>query len=256
MVFFTVIIALLLAGIGAVHAENELDIGFAPGDCQSIRFDHARYSVCSFDPGQHDIRIYHSSEAGRIYGSFTALESDLSIHGTELLFAMNGGMYHRNRDPVGLYVESGQQLSDINRNEGPGNFHLMPNGVFYMLDGQGGVLETEVYINARISPNFATQSGPMLVIDGALHPRFLVDGTSKNIRNGVGVRDDGVVMFVLSEERVNFHSFGRVFRDRLHIRNALYLDGSVSRMFHAASARHDYGRRMGPIVGVTPKPAP
>ena len=30
--------------------------------------------------------------------------------------------------------------------------------------------------------------------------------------------------------RVNFHDFGRLFRDRLGVPNALYLDGKVSRL--------------------------
>ncbi len=244
-------VAVMLVSAVASHAENELDMGFASGSCQSIRYNQASYSVCSFEPAQHFVRLYHTSSQGQIYGRFKTLAEDLNRHGATLLFAMNGGMYHSTREPVGLYVENGKEISALNTNEGPGNFHLMPNGVFYVKDGQGGVLESQAYSKAKLNVDYATQSGPMLVIDGELHPRLLPDGTSKKKRNGVGVHANGTVRFLLSEEPVNFYSFASVFRDILDIQNALFLDGTVSKIYHKDSMRHDTGRFMGPIIGVT-----
>ena len=91
----------------------------------------------------------------------------------------------------------------------------------------------------------------MLVIDGALHPRFLPRSNSRFIRNGVGVSADGTeVIFAISNERVNFDHFGRLFRDHLKTPNALYFDGKVSRLFAPELGREDLGFPLGPMVGV------
>ena len=108
------------------------------------------------------------------------------------VLAMNAGMYHADMDPVGLYVEDGTELSGLNTDDGFGNFFLKPNGVFFIgMDGKAGLMESETYAEAGMMARFATQSGPMLVINGEIHPRFLPDGTTRYIRNGVGVREDG-----------------------------------------------------------------
>ena len=90
----------------------------------------------------------------------------------------------------------------------------------------------------------------MLVIDGALHPRFLVDSDSRYVRNGVGVSPDGqTAWFAISDRAVTFHEFARFFRDALGARNALYFDGSISRLYAPSISRADWGSRMGPIIG-------
>ena len=55
---------------------------------------------------------------------------------------------------------------------------------------------------------------------------------------------------VISETPVNFHQFGRLFRDLLETPQALYLDGSVSRLWAPGIGRRDVGRPLGPILGV------
>jgi uncharacterized protein YigE (DUF2233 family) len=91
----------------------------------------------------------------------------------------------------------------------------------------------------------------MLVIDGDLHPRFLVDSDSRYVRNGVGVSADGhTAWFAISDRSVTFHEFGRLFRDGLKARNALYFDGSISRLYAPQVRRNDFGWSMGPIIGL------
>ena len=103
----------------------------------------------------------------------------------------------------------------------------------------------------------ATQSGPMLVIDGELHPRFLVDSTSRYVRNGVGTTADGrKAVFVISNAFVTFHEFGSFFRDALKLPQALYFDGNISRLYAPDLGRHDPGRRLGPIIGTVARKAP
>jgi uncharacterized protein YigE (DUF2233 family) len=219
--------------------------------CRAVTHDGASYTVCTFSAAEHDIRLWHTDRTDALLGSFTAVDRMLRREGARLAFAMNGGMYHDDRAPVGHYVEDGRQKVGLIEGDGPGNFGLLPNGVFCWGGGRAAVIETTVYAAARPDCRYATQSGPMLVIDGALHPRFLVKSDSTHIRNGVGVAADGVtVHFAISNERVNFHAFGRLFRDALGVPDALYLDGKVSRLYAPELERADPGWPMGPIVGV------
>ena len=111
-------------------------------------------------------------------------------------------------------------------------------------------METEAFARAALSPRAATQSGPMLVIDGNIHPRFLADGTSLQIRNGVGSLPDGRIAFAISKDPVRFNDFATLFRDRLHSRNALFLDGSISSLYAPEIRRHDRDAVMGTIIAV------
>ena len=164
---------------------------------------------------------------------------------------MNAGMYHEDRSPVGLYIEDGKQLAPLQTGEGYGNFHLLPNGVFFMEKGEAWVLSTGAYQIINRFPEHATQSGPMLVIDDKIHPKFNPDSTSFKRRNGVGVdAETGQLYFVLSDGWVTFHAFASFFRDELDCENALYLDGTISRLYAPSAGRNDVGTAMGPILGI------
>jgi len=223
------------------------------GPCETVSFESVPYLVCSFDPAADDIRLFLRDEAGAPFGQFDRLANHVASQGGSLVFAMNAGMYHEDRRPVGLYVEEEQSEMGLVKNAGPGNFGMLPNGVFWIEDGSAGVTETLAYGDrfADDPPRFATQSGPMLVVDGELHPALNPDGTSTRRRNGVGVSADGRrVVFVISDSPVNFHAFARLFRDELDVPNALYLDGAVSKVYAPALERNETGLDMGPIVGV------
>ena len=155
-----------------------------------------------------------------------------------MLFATNAGMFNSNLKPVGLYVEQGRELVHANTKSGRGNFHVMPNGVFYISADRAAVAETKAFLKQRPQADLATQSGPMLVIDGRLHPRFDRRGTSLKTRNGVGVRADGKVIFVISQEAVSFNAFARLFRDGLKCPNALFLDGGSASSLYAPTLNH------------------
>jgi uncharacterized protein YigE (DUF2233 family) len=163
---------------------------------------------------------------------------------------MNAGMFHDDYSPVGLYVEEGRQEMRLVTSDGPGNFGLLPNGVLCIGDGWARVVESRAFAANAPDCRFATQSGPMLVLDGALHPRFLEHSDSLNIRNGVGVSDDGRRMVLaISDAPVNFHHFARFFRDALGTPDALFLDGRVSRLHAPGIGRSDIGFPVGPIIG-------
>lgn len=220
--------------------------------CREMQFEGASLTACEV-AATDDLRLFHSGPSG-VLGSFNAVNGLLAETGQTLGFAMNAGMYHSDRAPVGLYVENGREISAIATREGPGNFGMLPNGVFCI--GQDfAVIESRTFKDARPDCRFATQSGPMLVINGKLHPRLIPDSDSEYIRNGVGVSADGQqAVFVISNQRINFHRFARFFRDALGLPNALYFDGKISRLYAPELGRHDAGFPMGPIVGtVVPK---
>ena len=199
-----------------------------PPKCTEIEHLSGRYTVCTFDPAQEAIRLYGAKTLGTAGATYDQLNTHLLRNGQHMPFAMNGGMYHPDYGPVGLLVEEGRQTGALNRGDAFGNFFMKPNGVFWVGDGKAGVMETEAYAKAGLAPVAATQSGPMLVIDGTIHPRFLPDATSLQIRNGVGILPDGRVAFAISSDPVRFHDFATLFRDRLQCLNALFLDGSIS----------------------------
>lgn len=219
--------------------------------CGHDTFEGLAMTVCEVDASRADLRMFLRDETGVILGQFSSVDRQLSAEGLRLAFAMNAGMYHDDRAPVGLYVENGQQEMRLVPGPGPGNFGLVPNGVFCIREGRADVFETKAFQTEKPECIYATQSGPMLVIDGALHPRFLKDGTSRYIRNGVGTSADGRrAVFVISDAPVNFHTFGRYFRDVVQVPQALYFDGKVSRLFAPQIGRSDFGFSLGPIVGV------
>ncbi len=221
----------------------------AAAPCATGSFEGVPYTYCTADPADDDIRLWHKGTDGAIYGTFERIEEAVAAEGRAVGFAMNGGMYHQDRSPVGLYVEAGREVAPIVTSDGPGNFGLLPNGVFCLQGERARIIESRAFASAGTECDYASQSGPLMVAGGQLHPRFLRDGTSKNIRNGVGVRPDGTVVFAISDAPLNFHRFARLFRDALGTPDALYIDGRVSRLYVPALGRHDLGFPLGPIVG-------
>lgn len=222
------------------------------GLCERIDHDGQGYSLCTLDAeAEPDLRLWLDDAAGQVYGDFSRVKSALP-RGEALLLAMNAGMFHADYQPVGLFVADGRRVGAVQTAASKGNFGMLPNGVFCT----GGrrpfaVIESRAFAADPPDCRLATQSGPMLVINGKLHPRFLVDASSRYIRNGVGVSADGrTAWFAISDRPVTFHEFGRLFRDGLGARDALYFDGSVSRLYAPEVGRADWGRRLGPIIGL------
>ena len=233
---------LLLTPAVSVRAES------AP--CQRVTYEQSEYTVCEVDLRRQSVRLFWKKRDGQPYGYPSALPRALGNSG-RLLFATNGGMYHPDNSPVGLYVEEGRELVRANTSAGPGNFHMRPNGVFYVTGEIAGILETRSFIKQRPQVDFATQSGPMLVIDGKVHARFDRYGGSRKYRAGVGSRDPNSVVFAVSESEVSFGEFARLFRDRLRSKNALFLDGGSATSFYSPALRRNSNfLPLGPIIGV------
>ncbi len=223
----------------------------AAAECRDATWEGAPYAICEVDMTTADLRLFLSAPGEDVaLGSFANVDNLLANEDKQLDFAMNAGMYHSDRSPVGLYVEDGREVSGVVTSAGPGNFGLLPNGVLCIREGRADVIETLRFVRDAPECSHATQSGPMLVIDGALHARFLTDSDSLYVRNGVGTTADGRrAVFVISGRPVNFHTFGRLFRDRLKLPQALYFDGNISRLYAPELGRSDAGFPLGPIIG-------
>lgn len=209
--------------------------------------DDARFFTFVAKPSE--ISLHWRDAKQQHYGSLNAVTAALEKQGKKPVFAMNGGMYMEDRRPVGLYVENGAALTKLSRNKSEGNFGWLPNGVFALRDdGKAAVVETSHYASEHVRA--ATQSGPMLLVEGVMHEGFTADSTFTAIRNGVGVLPDGRVVFVMSKQPVTFHAFASYFQ-ALGCKNALYLDGNVSRMWWPDGGARDTGGDFGVIIAVT-----
>ncbi len=217
--------------------------------CESLQSRGQRFTACSFERGAAKLEVFNLTADGNPYRYLGALAEDLKANDQRLIFAMNAGMYDENQRPIGLYIEDGQQSKKLNRRGGGGNFHLKPNGVFYVKDGKPAVVETEAFAKSGVKPDFASQSGPMLVINGKIHPKFSETGTSRKLRNGVGIDDKGKVTFVISDNAVTFWEFASLFKDDLAAKNALFFDGTVSSLYAPEVNRYDGFLPVGPMVG-------
>lgn len=216
----------------------------------------ACFDVFKVSPGSINLEIYHRID-NRTGGSIQALKSMLRRQSKKLVFATNGGMFEKNMLPVGLYVENGQEIYPLNLAPGGDtytNFYsLPPNGVFYITKGKtAGIVKKEDYAQINSDLDFATQSGPMAVINGKINPQFQKKSTSKFIRSGVGVRKDGSVLFAISQHPVNFYDFARIFLF-YGCQDALYLDGAISEMYLPEINRNQSSNEFALLIAVTEK---
>jgi uncharacterized protein YigE (DUF2233 family) len=224
--------------------------------CVERRFEGSRFMVCAYESARHELRLTSRDAQGNYLRDFEALGAILDNDIARLRFAMNAGMFNDVGAPIGLYVENGAEQHPLRLTNGPGNFHMKPNGVFWQsMDGAVHVSESEEFSETAPEARWATQSGPMLVIDGQLHPQFQRDGPSRYIRNGVGIRDEHRAYFVISAGAVSFGRFARFFRDELGCTDALFFDGAVSSLWAPSLGLRDDSHAIGPMVVVLDRPS-
>lgn len=204
------------------------------------------------DLAKQDLRLYYKDAGGKDINTFSRLKGIVEAQNKTLLFAMNGGMYMTDYAPLGLYIEEGKTIRKINRKNAKGNFYTKPNGVFYLTNDNIPVVCTTGDFKPGKNIRFATQSGPMLLINGKYHPDFKKGSLNLNIRNGVGILPDNRVVFAISNTPVNFYDFATYFK-KLGCKDALYLDGAVSEMYLPEKGLTSNYGSFGVIIGVTEK---
>jgi uncharacterized protein YigE (DUF2233 family) len=213
-----------------------------------------KITVCKVDLRNDKLGLFWSRPDGKPLRTLQALEKQVTAQQQTLRLGMNAGMYHGDMRPVGLCVIEGKEISPLNLASAPGNFFLKPNGVFALTANGPVILESNAYAAAGLNASFATQSGPMLVIEGALHPAFQQGSKNRLLRNGVGMDVESVIWLCISEEPVNFYDFASFFRDTMRCQNALFLDGTVCSLLAPELKRSDFRMDLGPMLGAL-KPA-
>ena len=227
--------------------------------CQSqdtpFSYSACRITAQALTDGRYGLKLFwQQSDSIQPLLTFDTLLATLPTDKT-LNFAMNAGMYNKDYAPIGYTVIEGKEIKSLNLKEGGGNFHLLPNGVMWW-DKSGRVQITEsnalnkLLTEDKAQPWYATQSGPMLVINNEIHPQFKPDSTSLKIRNGAGVCDDGSIQFVNSDEPVTFYQFAELFKDNLSCPNALFLDGGIASALYAPSIDKHDKKEMGVMISV------
>lgn len=221
-------------------------------ECSARNAGGTTFTACRVNLNTDQLQLFWRDDTGQPYRQFSALRDALRVKNMQLVFAANAGMYQPNFSPVGLFVAEGRELVPLNRHVGSGNFSQQPNGVFLVQGGSARVMTTEEYAGENPRPSLATQSGPMLVHKGEITTSAVMSPTSswRKIRNGVCAPSADAAVFVISESPVTFYEFASFFRDALHCREALYLDGTISSLYAPGLDREDRTSDLGPILGV------
>lgn len=199
-----------------------------------------------------NIQLYWKNDQGILINSLGNLKTYIESKKQKLIFATNAGMYKKDFSPQGLFIQNNKIITPIDTNQGTGNFYLQPNGVFYMTNENIPFINTTSNFKYTKNIKFATQSGPMLLINGQIHNAFKEGSTNLNIRNGVGILPNNQVVFAMSKQAINFYDFAKYFQN-LGCKNALYLDGFVSRTYLPEKNWIQTDGNFGVMIGVTEK---
>jgi uncharacterized protein YigE (DUF2233 family) len=200
------------------------------------------------DLENQNLQFFWKNDKDSVYNTFQNLKRHSTQNKQKMVFAMNGGMFNKDFSPQGLYIENGKLLSELDTQKtGYGNFYLQPNGIFWISTENKAYVSSTSSFEIANSIKFATQSGPMLLIDGEFHPKLTKGSKNLHIRNGVGILPDGKILFAISRERINFYDFASFFKAK-GCQNALYLDGFVSRMFLPSKGWNQLDGKFGVMI--------
>ena len=203
------------------------------------------------NPKKQSLKFYWKNKEDSIIKTFKGLKTEVENNNNELVFAMNGGMFKKDFSPQGLYIENGKIITKLDTiSKGFGNFYLQPNGVFLITENGVPIITKTQDLWVYKDVYYATQSGPMLVIDGKLHHKFNKGSSNLNIRNGVGALPNGYLLFAMSRQKINFYDFATFFKNN-GCENALYLDGFVSKTYLPSKNSKQLEGEFGVIIAET-----
>ncbi len=229
------------------------------GRAERISYLGIEFIAYWVDLESDELSLSWRDSAGKALGSFARLREHLGPRSSDLKFAINAGIFSRDYEPLGLHVEESNVLRSLNLRSvenGQVNFYMKPNGVFYLTDQTPGILESDEFARSGIRPRIASQSGPLLVRAGKIHPSFKPGSSNLHWRSGVGLTKSNQVVFVISLTAINFHDFARLFLARLACDNALYLDGDICAIYlpELGYRGEDSKSRFAGMFAVTGKP--
>ena len=245
--------ALLLAAPASAVAPEFKPLA-SSGSYASTTYKNVRYGIYQADPAQ--VSLHWKTADGSAYANLATLKRRLEQNGAHVAFLMNAGIYSQDDTPAGLWIERGQTLVPLNRKNGKGNFHIQPNGVFYIERGKARIQTSAAYRIGGHHPDWAVQSGPMLLLDGKINPRFVKDLSSPHKRNAVCTTADNRLYFILTEdydlgsEWPSFHRFAEALQ-HLGCHDALYLDGTLSGWYIPGIAGTFHWKHYVGIIAVT-----
>jgi uncharacterized protein YigE (DUF2233 family) len=219
---------------------------------RQLEFKGNKYAVVSVDLKKAKLKMFWKDSKNQPFKTFQKLEQYLAKNGVKLLAAMNAGIFDKSYTPLGLHIQRGQNLHRINaRTKAYGNFYMQPNGIFYLNAKGANILSTQEFIRTQPNVLEATQSGPMLIQNNRINPKFQKNSSNQLVRNGVGVETGSSVHLVISQSWVSFYDFATLFKDVLHCPNALYLDGNISGLYVPNSSFDSTGDYAG-MIGIVP----
>lgn len=223
---------------------------------KSFKFKNNIIEAYIAKKGVHDIYIDVNEKAGFSFDSFQKYLAGKKKG--DIVLITNGGMFKPDFSAQGLLVSESKEKSPLDTMTNKfGNFYIMPNGVFLVdSDSSFKVMSTKAYkVNCHAKkklPKFATQSGPMLVVDGKINSKLSLHSENLNVRSGVGVMKNGRAVFIISSGKINFYDLALIFKDYFNCENALYLDGAISQMYFKGQ-QHIPNGSFGPMIGITQK---
>ncbi|MEO0896737.1 MAG: phosphodiester glycosidase family protein [Bacteroidota bacterium] len=225
-------------------------IGVVTNKAARVSYNDSDFDTYTINLSQSNLKLYWTDESGLPFRNLGKLKDWLEERGKRMVFGINAGMYLTDNSPQGLFIDDSieRRPIDLGDSEGFENFYLKPNGVFYLDDSGANIMESESFASEKPSAHLATQSGPMLLINGKIHPKFREGSSNLNIRNGVGIINNETVVFIISRQAVNFYDFAMVFKEKFSCKNALYLDGAISKMYLPELDRKDLSGNLGPLL--------
>ena len=164
----------------------------------------------------------------QVYDNASKLnEFDLFNSFSKSVFMINAGSVDTSCNLLGLYVNSGVKINDINTsNSSSGNFYLKPNG-FIAFNQQEAVIKNSDDYNAADNYTTAVQNGPMLIVNNTINSKFVETSKNKFQRVGVGIyqyNGSSYLVFAKSLLPVNFYQFATLFSEKYKCENALCLE--------------------------------
>jgi uncharacterized protein YigE (DUF2233 family) len=225
----------------------------------NIRLNGGTINCFIVDPKIYCINTHLINPKGDYFHTFSALDAYFKSKKDSCEMITNAGMFEPNYQPVGLYIEAAKKVKNrLNTDTfyNSDNFHLYPNGIFFIDSNTIPCIKTTKAFRTLDSAyvkkiKIATQSGPMLIIDKTIHPKFSKISANDKIRSGVGIMQGNKVVFACTEYPETFYNFADFLKTIFSCDNALFLDGAISKMYLKGYNQPDGIMHFGPMISIT-----